>query len=52
MIEQIIPLLSSPGASLVGSIAGGFFGNWIAWKMNCPNRRCCQLKKIRQEVEG
>lgn len=30
---------------------GGFFGSWLALQLSCPNRGCCQMKKIKEVVE-
>ena len=30
---------------------GGFVGSWASWWVFCPNRRCCQMKKVLRVLE-
>ena len=32
--------------------AGAFVGTVLGWMFVCPNRRCCQIAKIRSVVEN
>lgn len=28
-----------------------FIGSWCAMYLTCPNRGCCQMKKVREVIE-
>lgn len=47
MVDFITPILMvlAPGS-------GGFLGSWIAFYIYCPNRGCCQMKKVHRVCEN
>lgn len=45
---DIVFLANTFGLPALGGFLGSVLGNYLA----CPNRGCCQLKRIKKVVEG